>query len=246
MPRLLAVLCCLLGLAGCQHQHAADELVVAAASNLTGIFDELAQGFTSQSGIPVRLSYGSTAQLAEQLRNGAPFDVFAAADTKHIDDLIAQGKVIAESRSIYARGQLALWSPKGLATTMEALRTPAVRFISVANPETAPYGRATVEALRKAGLWEQVKHKIVYANNISLAKQFAVSGNADTVFTAYSLVLGAPGSVVLVDPALYAPIEQAIGVSRESARMDAARRFQKYVTGAQGRALLRRNGYLVD
>jgi len=139
---------------------------------------------------------------------------------------------------VYARGRLAL---VGRARSLQDLGTDAIRFVAIAKPDAAPYGRAAVEALKAAGLWESIQPKVVYAENINVSRQYAVTGNADAAFTAYSLVLH--DRPVLVDPNLYSPIEQGIGVVKSSARERAARRFVEYVMGAEGQRLLEENGY---
>jgi molybdate transport system substrate-binding protein len=225
-----------------------SKLTVAAAANLTGMFDEVAAAFKKQSGVEVVLSYGSTAQLAQQIENGAPFDVFAAADTEHVDQLIMKNKIASDSRAVYARGQLALWIPEGEKLGIRGLKDlggPEVKFIALAQPELAPYGKAAVEAMKSAGLWETFQPKMVYANNISLSRQFAATGNANAAFTAYSLVLKDPGVVVKVDPSLYKPIEQAAGVVSSSAQAMQARQFLAFLGGVDGRKILSANGYLV-
>ena len=177
--------------------------------------DDIAREFEQQTGVRVIVSYGSTAQLAQQIEHGGPFDLFAAADTVHIDDLIAKGKLRRESRAVYARGQLVAWRPDASVPMerLEDLTSPSIRFIAVAQPDLAPYGHATVQALKAAGIWEQVRKKVTYANSISMAKQFASSGNADVAFTALSLVMKERGSVLKVDPRLYQPIDQALAIS---------------------------------
>lgn len=220
-------------------------LTVAAAANLTGAFDQIGAAFTQKTGIRVVYSYGATAQLAQQIENAAPFDVFAAADTEHVDALIRDGRVARESRAIYARGRLALWAPRGSVRNLEDLTGPAIRFIAIANPETAPYGEAAVESLKSVGLWDRLQKKIVYANNINMAKQFAATGNADAAFTAYSLVLKDPG-VILVDEKLHRPLDQAIGIVSASSRKADAQRFLSFVTAGEGRSTLARFGYQIS
>lgn len=224
-----------------------NSLTVAAAANLTGVMDEIAREFERNTDIRVVVSYGSTAQLAHQIEHGGPFDVFAAADTEHVDALVEKGKLRRESRAIYARGQLALWSPdtsKRL-ERIEDLTNPAIRFIAVAQPDFAPYGSATIEALKASGIWEQVQPKITYANSISMAKQYASSGNADVAFTALSLVLNERGAVTKVDPRLYRPIDQALAITAATERLELGRRFAKFVLGERGRALFSSSGYLL-
>lgn len=243
----LATIC--LTFSGCNRSPAPDgkSVMVAAAANLTGVMDEIAREFDKQTGIRVIFSYGSTAQLAQQIEHGGPFDVFAAADTEHVDALVEKGKLRRESRAIYARGQLALWCPdKALRVArIEDIIRPDIRFVAVAQPDLAPYGRATVEALKAAGIWDAVQPKITYANSISMAKQYVSSGNASVAFTALSLVLNEHGTVLKVGPQLYRPIEQALAITAATERVEASKRFANFVLGARGRALLSGNGYLL-
>jgi len=196
----------------------------------------------------VIFSYGATAQLAQQINNGAPFDLFAAADTEHVDSLVSKRKVTADSRAVYALGQLALWIPSGEGSGIREVKDlagPKVRFIAVAQPELAPYGQATIEVLKNAGLWKTVQPKVVYANNISQAKQMAATGNADAAFTAYSLVLQDGGTVLKIDPHLYHPIEQALAIIASSAQIEKAKQFRSFLLGPEGRTILAKSGYLL-
>jgi molybdate transport system substrate-binding protein len=223
-------------------------LTVAAAANLTNVFAEVGSAFKTKTGTEVVFSYGPTAELAQQIDNGAPFDVFAAADTEHVDSLVKSRKLTVDSRAVYAVGQLALWIPKGEQSGIRELKDLArqeVRFVSVAQPELAPYGQATIEVLKNSHLWEAVQPKVVYANSISQAKQMAASGNADAAFTAYSLVLHDGGTVLKIDPHLYHPIEQAIGIVARSARIEEAKQFRSFLLGSEGRTILANSGYLL-
>jgi len=241
---LLCLIAAFAFLAGCGsgavERH--DSITVAAAANLTDAFGELGKRFTATSGIGVVLSFGSTSQLARQVEEGAPFDVLAAADREHVDALAGRGVLLAETCSVYARGRLALWIPKGEARDLSGLVNPSVRVISIASPGAAPYGQAAVEALQHAGVWKDVERKVVYANNINMAKQFAATGNADAALTAYSLVLREQG-VVKVQERLHRKIEQSLGVVKASVRIDDARRFRQFVLGDEGQAVLRQFGY---
>jgi molybdate transport system substrate-binding protein len=245
------ILCAATLLGSCherQDSEPAAKLTVAAAANLTDVFAGMGRAFQEKTGVELIFSYGSTAQLAQQIDNGAPFDLFAAADTEHVDSLVSTRKLLGESRAVYALGQLALWIPRGEETGVRELKDlagQAVRFVAVAQPDLAPYGQATIEALRNAGLWESVRPKVVYANSISQAKQLATSGNADAAFTAYSLVLNDRGSVLKVDPRLYHPIEQALAIVASSARSKEANQFRSFLLGPEGRGILSKNGYLL-
>jgi molybdate transport system substrate-binding protein len=224
------------------------KLTIAAAANLVDVFKDIGGAFQKKSGTEVVFVYGSTAQLAQQIDNGAPFDLFAAADTEHIDQLVARGKLVGSSRAVYASGQLALWIPGGDGAgvlSLKDLAMPVVRYVSIAQPELAPYGRASVEALKNSNLWDPVKAKVIYANNINQAKQMADSGNADAAFTAYSLVIGARGIVLKVDPKLYTPIDQAVAIVASSSKPQLAGEFRAFLLGPEGREILTKYGYLL-
>lgn len=238
-------------LAGCGSPGAVappEKLTVAAAANLTDVFGEIGSAFKAKTAIDVVFSYGSTAQLSQQIENGAPFDLFASADTEHVDSLVSANKLTADSRALYALGHLALWIPNGDQNGVRELKDltgPQIHFIAVAQPELAPYGRAAVETLENVHLWERLQAKIVYANSISMAKQMATTGNADATFTAYSLVLHDKGIVVKVDPQLYRPIEQALGIVTSSPRIEEAKQFRSFLLGPEGRTMLASHGYLL-
>lgn len=201
-----------------------------------------------ETGIHVVFSFASTAQLEQQAENGAPFDVIAAADRQHIDMLEKKGLLIPGSRKIYAHGVLALWIPPGGPAgiqRIEDLTSDQAKVIAVAKPELAPYGEAAVAALKKAGVWDRVQSKIVYAENINMAREYGSSGNADAVLTAYALVLHEKGTVTPVRPSLYPPIEQALGILATSQKQKDAWRFVDYILKGNGRKLLRDFGYKV-
>jgi len=220
-------------------------LTVAAAANLTSAFAPIGQAFTQETGIHVVFSYASTAQLTQQIENAAPFDVFAAADTRHVDQLIGDAKILPESRAIFARGRLALWDPKGAVKKIEDLTAASIRFVAIAKPEAAPYGEAAVESLKSLGIWDAIQPKVVYATNINMAKQYAATGNAEAAFTAYSLVQNEGGRIIVVDEKLHQPIDQAAGIVSTSAHKGEARRFVAFLTGKEGRDILERFGYQV-
>ena len=244
IARLLAITAVVACGVACRKAEQPD-LTVAAAANLTEVFAQIGQAFTRQTRIRMVFSYASTAQLAQQIENAAPFDVFAAADTVHVDQLVHHGKILPESRVVYARGRLALWDPRDLVKKLDDLTNPSVRFVAIAKPETAPYGEAAVETLKSLGTWAKVQPKVVYATNINMAKQYAATGNADAAFTAYSLVQHERGRVIIVDEKLHQPIDQAVGIVSGSSRKADARRFVAFLTAKEGRDILERFGYQV-
>ena len=249
MQGRFVILCVAVLLGSCRAPRAGERnLTVAAAANLMEVFGEAGRAFQVKTGVEMIFSYGSTAQLATQIDNGAPFDLFAAADTEHVDSLVSAQKITADSRAVYALGQLALWIPEGEKSgvrEVKDLRAQQVRFVAIAQPELAPYGRATVEVLKGAGLWESVQPKLVYGTSISMAKQFAASGSASAAFTAYSLVLHEKGTVLKIDARLHKPIEQAMGIVAASAHLEEASQFRSFLLGAEGRAILANGGYLL-
>jgi molybdate transport system substrate-binding protein len=227
---------------------APPEITIAAAANLTEVAQTLGSEFEAQTKIHPVFSMGSTAQLTSQIESSAPFDVFLAADAEHVDKLDRTGLLTPGSSAVYAVGVLALWIPpssKAHINKLDDLKAGDVRVIAVANPKLAPYGAATVEALQHAGLWDTVKDKIVYAENINMAKEYGTSKNADAVFTAYSLLLKEPGKVIQVDEALHQPIVQKLGIVARSQHIDDAKKFTGFVLGERGRAILMRYGYTI-
>jgi molybdate transport system substrate-binding protein len=234
------------GLAGAQT--AKQEVTVAAAANLNTVFRKLGPQFESETGIHPVFSFASTAQLAAQIDNGAPFDVFAAADTEHVDALEKKSRIIPGSRAVYATGILALWIPPRSPASVSKpadVAQPGVKVIALAKPELAPYGLAARQTLQNLGIWNQVQPRIVYADNINMAKQYGSSGNADAVFTAYSLVFKESGKVIQVDEKLHSPVEQAIGIVTSSKNQIAAKAFTTWLLTGHGRDGLRSFGYKV-
>jgi molybdate transport system substrate-binding protein len=219
---------------------------VAAAANLTAVAQELGSQFEATTRIHPVFSFGSTAQLMQQIENGAPFDLFLAADAEHVEQLDKKGLLVPGSRAAYAIGVLALWVPSRAipVKSIEDLVLSRVRVISIAKPELAPYGAATIETLRSAGILDKVRSKIVYADNINMAKQYGSTGNADAVFTAYSLVLKESGTVIQVSEKLHKPITQALGIIAASSNKADAGKFSDFVLHGNGRATLKAFGYL--
>ena len=248
----LAVSLLLLVAAGCgrkpmpNQQSDAMEINAAAASNLSDAFNELGKQFTARTGIRVVYSFGATADLSKQIEQGAPFDIFASADVEHVDSLNRRGLIVPGTQALYARGQLVLWTPQGSPLTLnriEEIRRTEVERISIAKPDVAPYGRAAVEALRALDLWKDVESKVIYGQNVTQAKQYAATGNADAAFIPRSLVREGEGHMIEVDERLHQPINQALAVIKSSGKQEAARQFAQYVLSPEGQSLLERYGY---
>jgi molybdate transport system substrate-binding protein len=249
---LLSVLVLLwIGSNGCvrsltSRQSEAGEINAAAAANLADAFKELGKQFTARTGIRVVYSFGATADLAKQIENGAPFDLFAAADTEHIEQLDRQGLIVPGTSALYARGRLVVWTAREsniTLTRIEDLRRAEVGRISIARPDAAPYGRAAVEALRALDLWKDIESKVIYGQNVSQARQYVATGNADAALLPRSLVRAGEGQSIEVDERLHQPINQSLAVIKASGKQDSARLFSQYILSPEGQSLLERYGY---
>ena len=167
---------------------------VAAAADLQTAMPEIARAFEAQTGVKVEVVYGSSGNFYAQIENGAPLDVFFSADSEYPQKLEESGFAEPHSAAIYAIGKIVLWMPANAKCHPErdgwrCLQDPAVRKIAIANPSHAPYGRAGVAAMQKAGVYDAIKAKLVLGENISQAAQFVQSGNAQAGIIAYSLAL---------------------------------------------------------
>jgi molybdate transport system substrate-binding protein len=240
---LSLALSCLL--TGCGAKREGGELHIAAAANLQRTFDSLTNAFEKESGVKLITSFGASTQLAQQIENGGPFDVFLSADTAQVDRLASKGIAAEESRAVYARGILALWAPKrpGI-RRIEDLNRPDVKRIGIANPELAPYGKAAIETLTALHLWPAIESKVVYGQNISVVAQFADSSNADAAFTALSLVNDRPQKPIIVPENLHQPIEQALCIVKSTPHAEAAAEFRRFILGTEGQAIFAKFGYL--
>lgn len=224
------------------------EVTVAAAANLGDVLQVIGPQFEAATGVHPVFSFGSTALLTQQIEHAAPFDLFAAADAVHIDQLEREGRLVPGSKAVYAIGILALWIPlssHAKSARLEDLTSPDVRVIAIARPELAPYGKASVDTLQKIGIWDKVKSKIVYGDSISMAKQYGASGNADAVFTAYSLVLKENGKAVPVPENLHKPITQSLGVISGASHQQSAMQFRDFLLNGKGREILAAHGYRI-
>lgn len=224
---------------------APDTITVAAASDLRLAFTELGEAFTAETGTRVTFSFGSSGLLREQIVNGAPFDLFASADAGYVDDVVEAGVGRADTRTDYALGRLALWSPPGspLPGSVAELADPRYRRVAIANPDHAPYGRAAEEALRSAGVHDDLEARLVYGENVSDALRIVRSGNADVGLVALPLVVTDDAAHRVVPVDLHRPLRQSLVVVGTGPKVDAADDFADLVTGAGGRAVLRRHGF---
>ncbi|MEX2465779.1 MAG: molybdate ABC transporter substrate-binding protein [Gemmatimonadota bacterium] len=226
----------------------ADSLLVLAAADLAVAFDELVPLYEARTGESISVVFGSTGNLAAQLRHGAPGDLFFSANEAFLDGLIDAGRIEPASRSVYAIGRVAVVVPHGRSapTGPEAIEDPSLRVVAIANPDHAPYGVAAREVLEALGLWNAVEPRLVLGENVAQTLQFVRTGNADLGIVALSLLRGAPGEplpYVLLDDVLHRPLRQVAGVVTTSRRADRARAFLTFVLSPEGREILARFGF---
>ncbi len=223
-------------------------LTVSAAADLVYAFTDLGQAFEQQTGIPVVFNFGSTGQLAQQIEQGAPVDLFAAANVSFVEDLARQGHVLPDSVALYGRGRITLWtrsdSPLRI-ERIEDLAQPAVQRIAIANPDHAPYGIAAREALQSAGIWDTVQPRLVLGENVRQTLQYAAAGDVDVAIAALSLSLQEEGRWTLVPEELHTPIDQALAVVADSSNQDAARAFADFINSPTGRPIMRHYGFFL-
>ena len=208
------------------------ELIVGAASSLEPVLREVGEIYEARTGARVTFVFGASGTIARQIEEGAPIDVFASADPAYMDRLAGRGLVDAGSVRSFGEGRLVVVAPfsvRGRADWTAPLRSgDKVRYIAIANPRTAPYGAAAVEALTSAALWEELEPKVVYGETVMHVLQLVRTGNADVGLVARSLVdagLAEGLHVSDVDPSAYEPIAETVGIVSESRQQPLAARF---------------------
>lgn len=232
---------------------AADKVTIAASANLVYAVEELKAAFKkAEPTTELQVVIGASGSLVAQIQNGAPFDVFLSADLEYPQQLIDRGLAGSNSVVTFAVGRLVLWSTRpgvDVSSLPALLENPAVKRIAVANLITAPYGKATREALTRLNLWERVQPRIVYGENVTQTAQFVETGNADAGFVALSLVLSPKltnkGRWQEVDPSLYSPLEQGAVITRRGAGNPASARFMAFLRNNEARIVFERFGYRV-
>ncbi|MFH1573741.1 MAG: molybdate ABC transporter substrate-binding protein [Acidobacteriota bacterium] len=223
-------------------------LTVSAASDLTDALQEVGRLFEGLTGIHITFNFGSTGQLTQQIEQGAPVDLFLAANVRYVDELESQGLVLSGTKKIYARGQIILWFRRDAPlriTRITDLGREEVRRVAIANPDHAPYGVAAREALVSSGMWEEIQPKLVLAENVRQALQYAETGNVDVAVVALSLSRQSDGIWVPVPEELHRPIQQALAVIRATRHEGAARQFVSFVTGPEGRRIMTEYGFVL-
>lgn len=228
----------------------AEKITVAAAADLKFAMDEIVTAFVQTNPKDqVAVVYGSTGKLKTQIMQGAPIDIFFAADIGYARELVAKGLADGDAK-LYALGRLALWTHRqDLPLTLEGLTSPSIKHIAIANPRHAPYGKRAEEVLRGKNLWAKVESKLVLGDNIAHTAQLVTSGNADIGILAYSLVLNlemqAKGRFELLSHKLHQPLEQGYVVTRRAAKNPLAQKFVAYIESKDARTVMRRYGFIL-
>lgn len=221
----------------------ADEIYVAVAANFTTTSKAIAELFEKETGHQVKLSFGSTGKFYAQIMNGAPFQVFLAADSTHPQKLAQNGEGIAETLFTYATGKLVLWSLQEKPENI--FKNQQFKKLVIANPETAPYGTAAVEALKAMKLWEQLESKIVKGDNISQTQQFISTGNVEIGFIALAQAMQ-NGYFWEVPQEFYTPLRQQAILLKKGSESAAAKAFLNYLKTPPATALITKAGYSLE
>jgi len=253
LPALISIIA-LLMMPGCRasdtakEQADANEIIVAAASDLMPAFEELGQMFERGTGMKVTFMFGSTGNLTKQIEHGAPVDLFAAANIGFIEALNRKGLILSDTMRLYGRGRITLWtradSPLNL-QRIEDLARPDVKRIAIANPGHAPYGVAAREALERVGIWNAVRPKLVLGENVRQTLQYGETGNVDVAIVALSLSLNSNGRWQLIDEELHNPLDQALAVIKQTKHEEQARQFADFINSPQGRSVMRKYGFIL-
>lgn len=223
----------------------AGEVQVAVAANFTNPAKDIAAAFEAKTGDKVLLSFGASGALYAQITQGAPFAIFLSADATRPETAEAEGFGVEGSRFTYAVGQVVLWSAQADFVDADGaiLETGEFAHLAIANPETAPYGAAAVEAMTALGVYDGVKDKIVMGENIAQTFQFVASGNAELGFVARSQVGGEGGSQWVVPTELYAPILQDAVLLKVGADDAIAKALLDFLKGPEAAAIIEKYGY---
>jgi molybdate transport system substrate-binding protein len=231
-------------------QPPSGSITVLAASDLRGAFDQIAAAFAKTCDCTVTFSYGSSGNIATQIKEGSPGDVFASADVSYIDGLEKDGLILPDTKLDYAIGRIVLATSVRSSLTINGLADlagPEFKHVSIANPDHAPYGRAAKEALTALGLWDTIEPKLVLGENASQAAQYVETGDADAGIIPLSLAIQNRDKIryVLIDDKLHRPLRQAAAVLKQSKHADVARAFLDYLNGPEGRPIMREYGFVL-
>jgi len=231
----------------------AEEITIAAASDLNFAFKDIVAEYEKATGNRVKLTLGSSGNFFAQIQNGAPFDLYFSADIAYPRKLEEAGLAVPGSLYQYAVGRIVLWTGNGshldFSKGLQILSETTIRKIAIANPKHAPYGRAAVAAMEHAQVYDRAKDKLVLGENISQAAQFVESGAADVGIIALSLAFAPPmqaaGHYWEIPADAYPPIEQGAVLIMSGKNQESAKAFLSFIQGAEGQTMMKRYGFVV-
>lgn len=222
-------------------------ITVAAASDLSLAFPEIVESFEKKTSYKVQLTFGSSGTLTQQIENGAPYDVFASANTAFIEILKEKERTIPETQILYGQGRIGIATKDSAIQIngMEDLLNPEIKKIAIASPEHAPYGMAAKEALQSLEMWEELKDKLVYGKSISDALTLVKTGNAEAGIISHAIISD-DIPFVLIDSQLHSPINQSITVVNGTKKEKIAKEFVHYVRSSEGKKILQKYGFNIQ
>lgn len=239
----LVVLLAVAALGACR-RGTRGQVKIAAAADLSRAFEEVGRAFTRKTGITPVFRFGSSGLLAQQLGEGAPFDVFASANVGYVDDVVAKGACDGASKRPYARGRIVVWSKQHKVAALTELADPRFKKIAIAHPDHAPYGKAAKQALEATGVWAQVEGRLVFGENVRQTLQWAQEGDADAAIVALSLaVVTEGGHTLAVDESLHRPLIQALAVCKHGGAEASGRAFVEFLGSPEGVEIMKRYGF---
>ena len=213
-------------------------LNIAAASDLAPLKQKMVEAFGQVHSCKVSFSFSSSGQLASQIEQGAPYDIYLSASEEFVRKLSVSGHIEPNSVTVFARGRLGLWAPKkSEPIRLRQLTDSYFKKVAIANPAHAPYGMAAKQTLQQAGLWDALQARLVFGENVRQALQFAETGNVEAVVTAWSLLKDRQGAV-LIDAGLHKEIRQTLGIVTSSSHKLAAKLFSRWLASQEAKNLL--------
>lgn len=227
-----------------------DKLTIAVASNMRFAMEELTESFEQEKGIECNLIISSSGKLMAQIKEGAPYDVFISAKMKYANQLFEQG--ISDKPKVFALGSLVLWSTiDSLYPSVELLMEEYIKHIAIANPQTAPYGEASIEVLKYYDLYDRLEGKLVFGESISQCNQFIMSKAVEIGFTSQSTVSSSKvkndGQWMVIDTLAYAPIKHGVAILKNDRNLNVeANAFLKYLHSDKGNSILKKYAYKTD
>jgi molybdate transport system substrate-binding protein len=224
-------------------------LRIAGAANLVKAMEEIVPLFEKETGAKVDFIPGSSGKLAAQLKEGAPFDLFLSANVKFVDEATGSGECLADSKKLYARGHLVVWSKDGAEheppAKLDGLADKKYETIALAQPDQAPYGAAAKAALEKLGTWKTIEKRVIYGTNIEDTMKLVESGNAEVGLLALSQVIKAKGKYVAFPDDLHQPLDQALAVCKNGKQQALAGKFVEFLAKPATQELLKSYGYTI-